>query len=373
VDIVKLPSRFYQSLAGPGREVQRRYGIPRARQVADILYYRWRLGTGRYSYYGFELFRPDLDEAARARFLSQPAWSVLFPIINPDGDRMDNSKLWQARRFADADVPMPRLLAYTALAPTDGHRAVPEFVPLADVPRVVPPNGCVLKRDRSRCGRDVMVFDGCEGGVLHRVDGERFDSARLAAALRSNERAGYLVQERLENHPDLAAIGMPSLSTVRVVTYGAPDDIRVCRATLKLPVGRSGVDNYAAGGIAAPIDLDSGRLGRGIGKFAMDWISCHPESGRMFEGMVVPLWREVLMQARRAAAAVPGIHTIGWDIGIAPEGVRILEGNSGWATNIVQRPHHCGIWDGEFRRWCLEMVGNREIPRAARRWLGIAS
>jgi glutathione synthase/RimK-type ligase-like ATP-grasp enzyme len=351
--------------------VQRRYGIPRTRQMSDIVYYKWRLGAGRFSYYGFQLFRPDLDDAARSQFLTQAAWNVLVHRINPQGALMDRSKLWQARRFAEAGIPAPRTLGYTAVEPKPRQRGMPEFVPLADLPRVVPSNGFVIKPDHSKCGLGVLVFKQSDGGTLHRVDGEVFTLDRLAAALRQHGRSGYLVQERLENHPDMAALGVPSLATVRVVTYGSPDDMRVPRAAVKLPVGSSGVDNYHAGAVAAPIDVSSGRIGAGVDSEGMEWLSCHPESGVRFEGAVVPLWSEVLTQARRAAAAVPECRTVGWDIAVTPDGVRIIEGNAAWGTNIVQRPHRAGIWEGEFRQWSLDVVGDAKLPRTARRWLGL--
>ena len=179
------------------------------------------------------------------------------------------------------------------------------------------------------------------------------------------------MQERVDNHADLAALELPSLATLRVLTYGRGDNIRIARAALKLPVGRTGVDNYHAGGFAAPIDLESGRVGRGAPRSGFEQTSTHPESGKRFEGMIIPLWADVVTQARRAALAMPEFPCVGWDIAVTADGVRIIEGNSAWGTRIVQRPHGAGIWQGDFREWCLGALGNAVLPKHVRRWLQI--
>jgi hypothetical protein len=340
-------------------------------QLAQIVRYRRRLGAGRAEYYMYELYRPDLSDTARRRFLSQSAWNALALVLNHTRRKSDDSKLALSRHFAKAGIPTPRTLAYTAPDPTPEVRAAPEFIELSKLPGIVPPDGCVFKRDRSTWGKGVVVFKSFERGTFEHVDGRRLDIDGVAEILRQ-QGGGFLVQQRVENHPDLSALGLPSLTTLRVLTYGAPDDIRIARASLKLPVGRKGVDNYHAGGIAAPIDLESGRVGRGVAAEGMEWLSTHPETGRQFEGMIVPHWSDVLTQTRRVARSMPEFRCVGWDVAVSRDGALILEGNSMWATELVQRPHRAGMWEGDFRRWCLEEVGHVELPQDLRRWLGLA-
>ena len=85
----------------------------------------------------------------------------------------------------------------------------------------------------------------------------------------------------------------------------------------------------------------------------------------------MPQWDEVLRQTRRAAMSMPDFRSVGWDVAVTPDGVRVVEANSLWGTAVVQRPHRTGIWEGDFRRWCLDALGNAELPDAARRWLGL--
>jgi hypothetical protein len=367
--LLKGSRHVYATLTTLGRQVHQHYGVSPSRQVAEVLYYQWRLGAGQSDYYCFDFYRRDLDSAARERYLMQAAADVLCRLLNPPDRRSDDSKLEAALHFAAHKIPTARTLGYTAAEPTPAHRGRPEFTPLADLCRQLPPHGCVFKPDRSTWGLGVLVFKSCDNGTLEHVNGKRFDVNTLEAVLREYG-GGFLVQERLENHPDLAALELPSLATLRVLTYGTGDDIRVARAALKLPVGRLGVDNYHAGGLAAPVDLESGRIGAGSASSGIQWFSAHPETGRRFEGLVVPEWNDVLTQARAAARSMPDFRSIGWDVAITPNGARIVEGNSIWGTHVVQRPHQAGMWEGDFRSWCLNTLADTEMPRALRRWLG---
>ncbi len=369
-DLLYTSRRIYETMTGAGLQVRRQHGVSRVQQLAQIIHYRRRLGAGGSEYYMFELYRPDMSDAARGRFLTQLAWNALSRVLNQPDRKSDDSKLALSRHFAKAGIPTPRTLGYTAFAPTDVHRAAPEFIPLSELGRLIPPNGCVLKRDRSTWGRGVLVFKSFDRGILEHVDGRRLDIHGLGELLRE-QGGGFLLQERLENHPDLAALGLPSLATLRVLTYGGGDDIRIARAALKFPIGRKGVDNYHAGGIAAPVDLASGKVGGGIGSQGMEWLSVHPETGKQFQGMVVPHWNDVIVQTIRAAKSMPDFRCVGWDVVVTATSVHILEGNSVWATELVQRPHRAGIWEGDFRRWCLDVVGDTELPSNVRRWLGL--
>jgi hypothetical protein len=368
--LLKGSRRFYGSLTSLGPQVHQRYGVSRTRQVAEVLYYQWRLGAGHSDYYMFQLYRRDLDDAARQRFLMQASWDALSPLLNQADRRSDDSKLALALHFAARGLPTPRMLGYTAAAPTPAQRNRPEFTPVSDLPRHIPPDGCVLKPDRSTWGVGVLVFNSFEKGVFEHVNGKRYDVNALEQALRE-QGGSFVVQERLHNHPELANLGLPSLATLRVLTYGSGESIRVARAAIKFPVGRHGVDNYHAGGIAAPVDLATGRIGEAVGSRGLEWLAVHPESGQRFEGLTVPLWQEVLAQTRRAAMSMPEYRCLGWDVAVTPEGVRIIEANSVWGTDIVQRPHRAGMWEGDFRRWCVETVADARLAPAVRRWLGI--
>jgi hypothetical protein len=161
-----------------------------------------------------------------------------------------------------------------------------------------------------------------------------------------------VVQQRLVAHPLLRAFHPVTLPTVRVVTCLSDDDVWVPRAVLKLPVGRAGVDNFHAGGIACPVDPETGIVAAGIPKSGFDWLSVHPESGVRFEGIRLPFWAETIATVKRAAPLFGDLKCLGWDLAITESGPLLIEANYEWGVDIVQRPHRRGIYEGRFKEWC---------------------
>ncbi|MDP1166121.1 sugar-transfer associated ATP-grasp domain-containing protein, partial [Klebsiella pneumoniae] len=73
-------------------------------------------------------------------------------------------------------------------------------------------------------------------------------------------------------------------------------------AILRMSVN-SFVDNIAMGNIAAPIDLETGRLmSEGVYKdITKPPVATHPVTGKQIVGFQVPHWQAVLEMTKRAA------------------------------------------------------------------------
>src|SRR4029434_183256 len=101
-------------------------------------------------------------------------------------------------------------------------------------------------------------------GRFRGPDGTIVDSQSLIAHLARRSRGtGRLIQPRIKNHPSIADLSNGALSTVRVLTclneLGVPE---IAGASFRMAVGRNRtVDNIHAGGIAAAVDFETGRLG----------------------------------------------------------------------------------------------------------------
>jgi hypothetical protein len=111
------------------------------------------------------------------------------------------------------------------------------------------------------------------------------------------------------------------------------------------------VDNIHAGGIAAPIDLATGRMGPasdlGLGpKFA--WYDSHPWTHAPIAGRVLPHWQEAMALAVRAHDAFSEWAVIGWDVALLDDGAWLIEGNKGPDVDLMQRPLRGPIGNGRF-------------------------
>lgn len=179
----------------------------------------------------------------------------------------------------------------------------------------------------------------------------------------------YVVQKRLINHPSLVELtGSSSLQTVRLVTLiDSGGQAKCLYAEWKLVVGDNVTDNFSggrSGNLAASVALADGAVGpvqapapNGIG-FCQ--LRCYPGSGARLEGFRLPDWESVVELALRAAQLFLPLRTIGWDIGLTPDGPVIVEGNRWWdpPNDAIIGPPAPGLAHHE-------LVANSSMLRAA--------
>ncbi|MCG8423165.1 MAG: hypothetical protein MJE77_35125 [Proteobacteria bacterium] len=145
----------------------------------------------------------------------------------------------------------------------------------------------------------------------------------------------WIIQERLRNHSDLAALLPPdaALSTARVITLvpRVGDPPQVSHFFLRLPRAGAVVDNFAAGGMVSRVDRATGMLTPAVTK---QWpqpgshFESHPDSGVLIKGAIAPLHCDVqalCIDAHQRLA--PDAPSIGWDVAMTPNGLRLLELN----------------------------------------------
>ena len=89
-------------------------------------------------------------------------------------------------------------------------------------------------------------------------------------------------------------------------------------------------DNFALGGLAAPVDLATGILGAAVAKSGRGVIVQHPDTGARIEGLKLPLWNEAKQVAIEAHREFLSMPSVGWDVVLGPGGAWLLEGNPVW-------------------------------------------
>lgn len=146
----------------------------------------------------------------------------------------------------------------------------------------------------------------------------------------SNELLGkdYLLEECIEQHHKMN-FGNGSVNTLRVITVlDSLGEVHILKVCLRVGIGNEIVDNFSAGGIAYPIDLEYGRIeGPGSNK-KMERFSVHPGSELYMVGLEVPYWEETLELVGKAAKQLRQIRFVGWDVAIAKDGPVLIECNS---------------------------------------------
>ena len=154
----------------------------------------------------------------------------------------------------------------------------------------------------------------------------------------------YILQERVEQHPRLNEIYPDAINTMRIVTVQTKDGPVPLAAVLRTGVRGSFVDNCTIGGIGGTVDLETGRLGRWFfGKHPTGRADRHPDTGVRFEGIKVPFASEAIQLCTELHGLFPGVHSVGWDIAMTPDGPTVIEANDEWSLLLMQI-RHGNLW-----------------------------
>ena len=153
------------------------------------------------------------------------------------------------------------------------------------------------------------------------------------------EKGFATIEDVIENHPDIDKIYPFSANTMRVITIvDAKGEPHVIYGVFKMGKNGRVVDNY---GLHGPVDLETGEFlfPAHSGDTTEDQhYTEHPYSHVQLVGMKVPMVKEVVECAKKAARVVPQMRYIGWDIAITPDGPAIIEGNNYCAHDFWQLP-----------------------------------
>jgi hypothetical protein len=326
-----------------GGRVRVEAGKSRLRQFAEQIALAWPDLIPPVNYYMFELYDPAHRARANAYLLRAETKGGAFFLLRPARPQPGRRRPFQDKAKFATECTAAGLRAVPVLARfIDGARvaAEGEALPKADL---------FLKPNVGKGGRGVERWH-YDGGRWVRGN-QSFDEAGLLARFAArSRRVALLLQPRLVNHPDLADINLGALSTCRVVTaFDEQERPEVIGAVLRMPSSKDKVvDNFHAGGIAAAIDLGTGRLGLasdlGV-KRSTRWHAAHPVGGGRIEGRDVPFWPEVKALVTEAHAKLGDRVVIGWDVAVLVDGPIIVEANGLPDPDTLQRPMRAPLGD----------------------------
>lgn len=179
----------------------------------------------------------------------------------------------------------------------------------------------------------------CGQGVVKVCRGD-YDSAQ-AMYEDLIQRKSFLVEEYVVQHPEISALYPCSVNTLRIVTVtdkeGTP---HILYAFIRIGNGGRAVDNINSGGMAAPIDIDTGTINNVAFDKDYNYYDTHPYTGHPLIGVTIPLWKEACDFVCRAARRIPQLRYVGWDVAITEKGPTFIEANQHPGHDILQMPPH---------------------------------
>ena len=339
---------FFQSIRRTwlyGAEVRRSSGVPIATQWIQQLHLSLVSLVSPKSYYLFELYRPE-NRARALRYVSRyeskahAGYKELSPRPPRDGENPGNKLALHDLALEHGLAVAPVLLVAAKGKVKRGNR------------RDLRLHGTdlIVKPARGKGGKGIELWRRLDSGGFAGPGGDASNVGALTRHVRSRSKKDrMLVQPRLDNHPDLAALAGDALSTVRIIT--ALNDLAVPEATdavFKMAADGATADNFHRGGLAASVDLVSGSLGKATG---LDPNSGHhdrhPTRGATIQGTKLPMWESTVDLALCAHRLFPAQVLLAWDIAITPQGPVLLEANPRPGFHMTQRAS--GVPMGESR------------------------
>ena len=182
-------------------------------------------------------------------------------------------------------------------------------------------------------------LDGSSGQGIEKFTPEAWktDVGAFEALLRSKNLK--LLEECVVQHPALAAMCPTSVNTLRIATLLGEKKQGVVYAYLRIGNGRV-MDNVDCGGMAAPVDLKTGKLsGVGADKSGNRYEK-HPMTGLRIPGYEIPFFMEAVDMCLKAARVKPRVRFVAWDVAVTEKGPVFIEGNSFPSHAIPQFAAH---------------------------------
>jgi hypothetical protein len=324
--------------AGLASAVARRHGPAAWQQAWDIARFARRHGLDAQTYYMQELYRAGGERRAAETLTRYETKNGLFTAL----------KRLAPRQGAERH-PLGDKLAFHARCRQHQVPAVPVYLTAIRGQLALAESGIGAGQDlfvkprHGKGARDTTLLRYAGAGAYRLPDGRVLAlDAYLGELARRSEKADYLVQPRLVNHPDIADLATESLIVIRVITCldaaGAPQVTHgMLRVIGKLERSWNDGTEYAA-----PIYLQTGRMGAMTGdKLAgvLDWHDRHPLTGAPVSGRLLTAWPDVQAAAIKAHAAFTDRILLGWDIAVTPDGIVIVEGNAMPDVAFLQRVH----------------------------------
>lgn len=289
--------------------------------------------------YAYQLFRKDQHDQMWRYVYSQEAqayhqWCSVQQRSIRRADwlaatELLSDKVALTRHLQQLDLPAAEILEVVP----QGSR--PDFAHwLAHYPALF----CKTRRGARAEGAFVVErSDNATGFSLKMFRGNQPDKADAASQLRTLlDNSEYLVQRRLENHPQLAPLAAPGeLVELRVITACDGKQAAIHSAFLHMAVcGKNSGHDW----LFFPVSPASGSvLAPPAGVIPQRYCDYSATVLTALHNQPLPDWpviSEVVLKAHQGV--LHGAATIAWDIVMTPDGARILEGNSGWGLITTQ-------------------------------------
>ncbi len=170
-------------------------------------------------------------------------------------------------------------------------------------------------------------LEGSSGVGIERFTAYHWEGKEEAFLKELNDKQIGIIEERVIQHPKMSQMCPTSVNTIRIATLLGDKKQGIVYAFLRIGNGNV-MDNVDQGGMAARVDLESGKLLTVGADKAGNTFTTHPMTGTSIIGFEVPFFEEAKAMCIAAAQKVPQMRFVAWDVAITEKGPVFIEGNS---------------------------------------------
>lgn len=137
-----------------------------------------------------------------------------------------------------------------------------------------------------------------------------------------------VLEEWIEQHKAMSAAYPYAVNCIRVATLFREGKCTHMGALFTLGLGKNNITNALLGSVFGIIDMEKGVVISDLCNYEDAIFREHPDTGFVARGFEIPYWKDILKLTAEAAAVVPQIGYVGWDVAISEDGPVLIEGNS---------------------------------------------
>ena len=327
------------------------------RQLCELLLLR--AGPGKLTpedYYLMRVYRRGLSLAEKSKYISTPTMGAIAR--DRRWDLVAHDKLLTYGVLLGHGIRVPEILAVVHATRAFGNR--PTLQSPAELEAYLTgqaPYPFFSKPVLGIYSKGSMLVEALDSARSSLLLGDGSSICLKDYVQQSFKRkSGYLIQELLHPHPEIAALVGDRVCTVRMMVLFDDGGPRLYRALWKIAALENIADNYwRKGNILCLLDNEDGTVRHcttGLGPELRE-IDRHPATNAHLPGFAIPQWEELRHLTLRAARTMP---VQAWDIAPTSKGPMALEVNVFGILFLPQVAEQSGLYQGEF---CAFMEAHR--------------
>lgn len=279
----------------------------------DVIYCGFKYGAGYSDYLLYEF--ENLTNKQRKNYITRAVNNKLIKLLNNQNEVYKLSDKAEFNKIFADFIKRKWLNLNTAT-----EKEFEDFIKNTKCLAVKPESGC--------CGQG---FEKIYTSDIKNV-------SKLYQRLKSENKT--IIEEYVIQHSDISNIYPHSVNTLRIGTITHKGKSGVVYGFIRIGNNGACVDNINAGGMCAPIDVETGKITYpGYDKNGKTY-EIHPETKTKLIGYQIPLWEQAKEMCLSAAKLIPEIGYVGWDICVTENGTLLIEGNEFPGHDILQLPAH---------------------------------